>query len=358
VDELSATRGEVGTAAALTKSGKKKFMERWKSTILAHHIMALLTPDGQASIKIQENTYQWIDPLSDEIMVDGRLLLNEALKLMCPDVQTNVYAELAKIKAIKPVDHGYNIVKWHSAMESKHIAIEQKVPGSYHESQFIMDYLDASLTIEAKSFKAEVNIIRNRNLYGNPDRRDATYICGKIIKTYNNMSKDGTWKQEIGEKDQIIALSTKVAELHAKRENQDKRVVALATQVKKEPPSVPTTEDDVDGTRCSKREPYTFAAWHLTKKEDKVCMHGKDYFWCTGDHWSSGTKHNGMYADHKTCYHQSWRSHMDERQKGYDGQSKETSSKPAEAPSQKLALNNKLHNTFCTQAGLSAEAID
>jgi hypothetical protein len=92
-------------------------------------------------------------------VVDGCSLLNEALKLMRPDVQTNVYAELAKIKSIKPVDHGYNVVKWHSAMESKRIAIEQKVPGLYHESQFIMDYLYASLTIEAKSFKSEVNII-------------------------------------------------------------------------------------------------------------------------------------------------------------------------------------------------------
>jgi hypothetical protein len=53
---------------------------------------------------------------------------------MCPDVQTNVYAELAKTKAIKPVNHAYNIVKWHSAMESKRIAIEQKGPGLYHES--------------------------------------------------------------------------------------------------------------------------------------------------------------------------------------------------------------------------------
>ena len=255
--------------------------------------MALLTPNGQVPIKIRENAYQWIYPLSDEVVVDGRSLLNEALKLMLPDVQTNVYAELAKIKAIKPVDHGYNIVKWHSAMESKRIAIEQKVPGLYHESQFIMDYLDASLTIKSKSFKAEVNIICNRYLRGNPDRWDATYICGEIIETYNNMSEDGTWKREISEKDQIIALSTKVAELKAKLENQEKRVIALATQAKKEPPSVPTTEDDVSGTRRSKREPYTVAAWHLTKKEDKVCMHGKDYFWCTGDHWSGGTKTMG-----------------------------------------------------------------
>ncbi len=80
---------------------------------------------------------------------------------MRPDVQTNVYAKLAKINAIKPINHGYNMVKWHSTMESKCIAIELKVPGSYHESQYIMDYLNVALTIEAKTFKAEVNIICN-----------------------------------------------------------------------------------------------------------------------------------------------------------------------------------------------------
>jgi len=57
---------------------------------------------------------------------------------------------------------------------------------------------------------------------------------GEIIKTYNNMFEDGTWKREIGEKDVIVALSTKVVELQAKLETQDKRVVALATQAKKE----------------------------------------------------------------------------------------------------------------------------
>jgi hypothetical protein len=99
----------------------------------------------------------------------------------------------------------------------------------------------------------------------------------------------------------------------------------------------------------------------LTKKEEKVTVQGKDYFWCTGDHWSGGVKHNGMYTDHKNCDHGAWRSRMDERQKRYNGEpkeTKETSSKPAEAPSQKLALNDKLRNAFCTQAGLSAEVID
>jgi hypothetical protein len=99
----------------------------------------------------------------------------------------------------------------------------------------------------------------------------------------------------------------------------------------------------------------------LTKSEDKVSKNGKDYFWCTGEHWSGGQKYNGMYTDHKTCDHDSWRARIDERQKGPDGQSKETpkeTSKSVEAPSQKLTLNDKLCNAFCTQAGLSAEAVD
>ena len=103
-----------------------------------------------------------------------------------------------KIKSIKPVDYAFNIIKWHSAIESKRISIENKVPGVYHESQYIMDYLNAPLTVEVKSFKAEVNILCNRYLRGNPDRCNASYISGKIIKTYNNMFEDGTWKWEIG----------------------------------------------------------------------------------------------------------------------------------------------------------------
>ena len=58
------------------------------------------------------------------------------------------------------------------------------------------------------------------------------------------MSEDGTWKREIAEKDQIIALSTKVAELQAKLEIQDKRVVALMTQATKGPANDSGTDGD------------------------------------------------------------------------------------------------------------------
>jgi hypothetical protein len=75
------------------------------------------------------------------------------------------------------------------------------------------------------------------------------------------MSKDGTWKEEIGEKDQIIALSTKVAELQAKLKNQVKQVVALAMQAKKEINPDSNNGGERGGPRYSKRDPYTIAAW-------------------------------------------------------------------------------------------------
>ncbi len=139
IEEMTGTHGKVGTKNALTKIGKKKFMERWKPTILAAQVMALLTPEAQNLNKIHKKAYQWTNPISDKIVTDGHSLLNETLKLMRPDVQTNFYAELVKIKAIKSSIYGFNIIKWHAAIKSKHISIKQKDPSVYHESQFIMD---------------------------------------------------------------------------------------------------------------------------------------------------------------------------------------------------------------------------
>jgi hypothetical protein len=247
IEEMTIECGEVA-ASALTKVGKKKFMECWKSTILSHQVMALLTPEAQASIEIHKDAYQWMDPQTDETVEDGHSLLNKVLKLMCPDVQANVYMELAKIKSIKSAAYAFNMIKW-PAIESKCISIEQKLPGSYHELQLIMDYLDVSLTVELKSFKSKISIIRNKYLRDNPDKWTASYISGEIIKTCNNMSEDGTWQREIGEKDQIIALTTKVAKLQTKLE---KQVVAFDIQAK----SVinPSSEINANGgKRCGKR---------------------------------------------------------------------------------------------------------
>jgi hypothetical protein len=119
IAEMTQAQGKVGMANAVTIIGPKRFLECWKSTIMSHQIMQLLSPEVQVAIKIHKKQLQWTNPSPNETINDGCALLHQVLKLMPPDVHTNVYAKVAKIKKIKPIDYAFNIVKWHSAMESK-----------------------------------------------------------------------------------------------------------------------------------------------------------------------------------------------------------------------------------------------
>ncbi len=96
ITELTQAHGEIGVAQAVTINGRKKFMERWKSMILSHQIMEMLTPEAQIAIKVHKYRCQWTDPLPNERIDDGCSLLNKVLNLMRLDVQTNVYDKLAK----------------------------------------------------------------------------------------------------------------------------------------------------------------------------------------------------------------------------------------------------------------------
>jgi hypothetical protein len=176
----------------LLKSARRNLWNPRKSTILSLQVMALLTPEAQASIKIHKDTYQWTDPQTDKTVKGSRSLLNKALKLMHPDIQANVYMKNLPNKSIKPVNYAFNMIKWHLAIESKCVLIEQKLPGSYHKSQFIVDYRNASLTVEVQNLISEISIVQSKYLCGNPDKCIASYISSEIIKTYNKMSEDGT----------------------------------------------------------------------------------------------------------------------------------------------------------------------
>ena len=144
----------------------------------------------------------------------------------------------------------------------------------------------------------------------------------------------------------------------------EQQVAAFATQQQSGGNKEKSDNSKSDsGSRRGKKEPYTVAAWRLVKKEDTVTVNGKEYFWCTGDHYSGGEKHNGMYADHKSCDHDSWRKAIDDRRaktnpSGKPANNTPADAKPTPAPEKKLTLNDKLRNAFCTQAGLSAEAVE
>ncbi len=97
----------------------------------------------------------------------------------------------------------------------------------------------------------------------------------------------------------------------------------------------PSSEINTNGGKCygKKDEPYTVTEWCLTKKEDTDTSNGKTYHWCNADHYSVGTKYNGMYADHKSCDHDAWQAHLDaNRNARTNEKTSDRTSKPVDAP--------------------------
>ncbi len=145
-----------------------------------------------------------------------------------------------------------------------------------------------------------------------------------------------------------------MTEMQAKFNQQIASFATQASSAKKE--NYANSAPKADGeTRRSQRAPYSVAAWRLVKTEDKVTMNGKDYHWCTKDHYSGSQKYNGMYADHKQLDHDSWRKSIDDKRATRNsGKNQNNNAAPAPAPSaapaaaQKLTLNDRLCNAFCT----------
>ncbi len=54
ISEMIQARGEVGMANVVTIVGRKKILERWKSIVMSHQIMQLLSPEAQVAIKIHK----------------------------------------------------------------------------------------------------------------------------------------------------------------------------------------------------------------------------------------------------------------------------------------------------------------
>jgi hypothetical protein len=74
---MTQARGKVGMANVVTIVGRKKFLKCWKSTVMSHQIMQLLSPEAKVAIKIHKKTFQWTDPLPTDTIDDGCSLLYE-----------------------------------------------------------------------------------------------------------------------------------------------------------------------------------------------------------------------------------------------------------------------------------------
>ena len=63
---LSQARGKIvaGVRGTLNKEGKRLYMARFRSTMLAHHIFASVDKDGQDALRVNKEKYEWFANVS------------------------------------------------------------------------------------------------------------------------------------------------------------------------------------------------------------------------------------------------------------------------------------------------------
>ena len=354
----TAIRGELTQHAAnLTAAGKQMMHKRFLSACLGHQCLQMIGEDGRKMLKVMKHKYEWFNDETGEICYDGLMILFLILQRMRPSVIVSAFNEIKKMKTIVPGQFGHNISKWDTAMESGRITIELKAPGQYTSDQYMNDYLQAALEVPCKSFKREVGSIKTTWQLGTDVSLDRDRIRHLTTQMYINFENDGTWKAELAESSQIIALSTKIDQL----ENRLTNTIALATYGPATTPSGPSPGNGFTPKTGQVKKPYTVKPWRLECKGE-TCINGSNtWFWCKGDHYSNATKYNGMYCTHKTEDHDAWRKALDDEKAKKNGDKKvsfapATGEAPTEPAQKRLALSEKLRTALTTQCSLTPEA--
>ena len=204
-----------GVCGTLNDEGKALFLNSWRSAVLAHHCLAHLTEGGRRTIKTHVYSYDYFNATTAETAYESPTVLALILLTMRPNVCVNVFLEIASMKYVTLASCNNNVVEWISQMETKRINIEIKIPGAYDDNKILMDIYQGALEAKCKTFSTEVQSMNQKWLLGtlpNPGHIDTTHAATQL---YSNLVKDGTWKKEFTDTDQIVALTTLVSQLKA-----------------------------------------------------------------------------------------------------------------------------------------------
>ena len=347
---FSHERGELANAGRLTNEGKQKFMTRRKLVWLAHHAISMIVPEDRPMINVNDRLFLWSDPMSGDIVKDGLTVLYLVFNKLRPNVRVDVYAELKVLKEkTHPTDFKYDMIKWLSTMQRKRNELNEKLSNAYSLHDWLNDVLTIAQEVPNKKYAAKVDQIKQE---WNLDEIVLTedLLVRKRDKLYKN-NKQG-WAEELSKHDQVLALTTTL-------ESQGKEIEELKRQR-----STPVSDQNTHPQ--GRKPPFVVKPWRLKYKGEEVEVEGRKWYWCTKDHWSDGVKYNGMYCDHTTEEHDSWRKEKDaDKNKRFKAREEEPTIKvikgPNEKPSspdakgKKLALSNSLQSVLTTEYGLTPD---
>ena len=355
---LSVARGEVTGGGRLNEVGKKKFVERWHSKILASIAIALLSDPAQQLLKVHEDDYEWTNDDTGEVVCDGITTIFFILQNLRPSVKIDILNELKRLQSISLAKHNNNVVTWLSALEQKRAAVTLRSKDAISDDQFILQIFDGAALCGSATFRQEASSLKQRWLNDDIGTMTRTTISNQLKRMYTNMDEDGTWALEYQRTDQIIALTTHCETLKNALADRE-RTIALAT----------SSNADHSTSRSSQNRNanghHEVEPWRLIEQKGGcVFRDGRLWSFCKGDHWSGGVKYNGMYCTHDTDNHDAWRKNRDEEKKkkqlakvATESAEKETAAAgKQDTPTKKLSLSENLRAALTTHTGLSNDA--
>ena len=105
-------RGKLtANGGTLTLLGKSLMHRIFRLAILAGQCMALIGEDRRKALKVHRKKYEWWDPVSDELVFGGLMIIFLILKKMRPSVMVSTIKEIKKMKTIWPKQFAYNITR-------------------------------------------------------------------------------------------------------------------------------------------------------------------------------------------------------------------------------------------------------
>ena len=341
---------------ALTAAGKKLMLQRFHNEILANCILKQLDPAGRKAIMVEKEKFQWVHPMSGQLINDGPTMLHIVLRKFRPNKLITVFNEIAKLKKILPAQHDNDISEWDTAIEAARIDIETMLPNEYSETAFINDYFTALLTVEARSFTSEITSMKQKWQLGTPlSMEDMRTTVGQL---YINLKEDGIWKRELAEVSQIIALASQIDDL----KKQFKTTVALATTT-----GGGSGSGSGSGGTSNTKKPNNVEDWRFKFDGETKTVNEKEWHWCKEKHYANGNEVHGLYVRcHGKGGHEAWQKTMNEqyaqRKAAREAKQGSTTSDSKtvvnDATKKKLALSERLRTAMTTQAGLSQEAFN
>ena len=168
IRDLTIARNEISNhnPPRLLKEGKNTLRDRMHAKFLATHILALLDRDARDAISLSKDDYTWKSPDGRVTEYDGMTILALVLSRVRPHYQVDMFAELAKLKAVTLKEHNNVLPHYFDAISKLKRKMDQKDKTFYHEKQFIRDIFKQLKKAPNDSFAKEYGRVESRWLSG------------------------------------------------------------------------------------------------------------------------------------------------------------------------------------------------